>query len=78
VEILKDLEAEPRGIYSGIFGYLGFDGSADFGMTIRTLIFEGSSATLGVGGGITIDSDPQSEFEETMLKSKALLRALGG
>lgn len=78
VEILKDLEAEPRGIYSGIFGYLGFDGSADFGMTIRTLIFEGNSATLGVGGGITIDSDPQSEFEETMLKSKALLRALGG
>jgi para-aminobenzoate synthetase component I len=78
VEILKELEAKPRGIYSGIFGYLGFDGSADFGMTIRTLIFEGNSATLGVGGGITIDSDPQSEFEETMLKSKALLRALGG
>lgn len=78
MEILKELEAEPRGIYSGIFGYLGFDGSADFGMTIRTLVFEGSSAILGVGGGITIDSDPQSEFEETMLKSKALLRALGG
>lgn len=47
-------------------------------MTIRTLVFEGNSASLGVGGGITIDSDPVSEFEETMLKSKALLRALGG
>jgi aminodeoxychorismate synthase component I len=78
VEILKELEAAPREIYSGAFGYLGFDGSADFGMTIRTLVFEGNSASLGVGGGITIDSDPASEFEETMLKSKALLRALEG
>ncbi len=78
VEILRELEAAPRDIYSGAFGYLGFDGSADFGMTIRTLVFDGNSATLGVGGGITIDSDPASEFEETMLKSKALLRALEG
>ena len=78
VEILRELEAAPRDIYSGAFGYLGFDGSADFGMTIRTLVFEGDSASLGVGGGITIDSDPASEFEETMLKSKALLEALGG
>jgi para-aminobenzoate synthetase component I len=78
VEILTELEDAPRGIYSGAFGYLGFDGSADFGMTIRTLIFEGRSASLGVGGGITSDSDPESEFEETMLKSKALLKALGG
>jgi anthranilate/para-aminobenzoate synthase component I len=77
VELLSQLEGGPRGIYSGAFGYLGFDGSADFGMTIRTLVFEGSSATLGVGGGITIDSDPGSEFDETMLKSKALLQALG-
>ena len=78
VEILQSLESGPRNIYSGAFGYLGFDGSADFGMTIRTLVFDGTSATLGVGGGITIDSDPESEFEETMLKSKALLKALGG
>jgi para-aminobenzoate synthetase component I len=78
IEILKELEAGPRDIYSGAFGYLGFDGSADFGMTIRTLVFEGNTASLGVGGGITIDSDAESEFEETMLKSRALLRALGG
>jgi para-aminobenzoate synthetase component I len=77
IEILKDLEQGPRDIYSGAFGYLGFDGSADFGMTIRTLVFEGNTASLGVGGGITIDSDAESEFEETMLKSRALLKALG-
>lgn len=78
IEILKQLEASPRDIYSGAIGYLGFDGSADFGMTIRTLVFEGSSATIGVGGGITIDSDAPSEFEETMLKAKALIGALEG
>ena len=78
IEILEELEGAPRGIYSGAFGYMGFDGSADFGMTIRTLLFEGNVATLGVGGGITIDSDPQSEFEETMLKAQALLKAIGG
>lgn len=78
VEILQKLEAAPRGVYSGAFGFLGFDGSADLGMTIRTLVFDGDMATLGVGGGITIDSDPRSEFEETMLKSIALLKAIGG
>jgi aminodeoxychorismate synthase component I len=78
IEILDDLEAGPRGVYSGAIGYLGFDGSADLGMTIRTLVFEGKLATLGVGGGITIDSNPEQELQETMLKAEALLRTLGG
>ena len=77
IEILEKLEAGPRGAYSGAIGYLGFDGSADLGMTIRTLVFEGNFATLGVGGGITIDSIPDQELEETMLKAEALLRTLG-
>jgi len=78
IELLEQLEAAPRDIYSGALGYLGFDGSADFGMTIRTLIFEGNYASLGVGGGITIDSDPESELQETMLKADALMKVLGG
>ena len=78
IEILEDLEAGSRGIYSGAIGYLGFDGSADLGMTIRTLVFEGNVASLGVGGGITIDSNPEQELQETMLKAEALLRTLGG
>jgi aminodeoxychorismate synthase component I len=78
IEILEDLEAGPRGVYSGAIGYLGFDGSADLGMTIRTLVFEGNVASLGVGGGITIDSNPEQELQETMLKAEALLRTLGG
>jgi para-aminobenzoate synthetase component I len=77
IEILEKLEAGPRGVYSGAIGYLGFDGSADLGMTIRTLVFEGKFATVGVGGGITVDSIPNQELEETMLKAEALLRTLG-
>lgn len=76
VKIITDLEQQPRGVYSGAIGYFGFDGSADFGMTIRTVVFEGNRATIGVGGGITIDSEPQSELEETKLKARVLLAAL--
>jgi aminodeoxychorismate synthase component I len=78
IEILSKLEDGPRGVYSGAIGFFGFDGAADLGMTIRTLVFEGKFATLGVGGGITIDSNPDQELEETMLKAQALLRTLGG
>jgi anthranilate/para-aminobenzoate synthase component I len=76
MEIIEDLEKGKRGIYSGVIGFFGFNGSADFGMTIRTVVFEGSRATIGVGGGITIDSDPKAELEETKLKAQALLRVL--
>lgn len=76
MEIIRELEVGPRGAYSGCLGYLGADGSAELAMTIRTIVFEGGSATIGVGGGITIDSDPQAELEETQLKAKALLAAL--
>ena len=76
IEIIRELEAGPRGIYSGVAGYLGDNGSADFGMVIRSLVFEAGKITLGVGGGITIDSEPLAELAETKLKAKALLRAL--
>lgn len=76
VELIALLEAGPRGIYSGVAGYIGDDGSAEFGMVIRSLVFEGEKITLGVGGGITIDSDAEAELAETKLKAQALLRAL--
>ena len=77
IEILRGLENGPRGLYSGCFGYISYVGAADLGMTIRTLVFEGGKATLGIGGGITIDSDSKAELEETKLKARALLSALG-
>ncbi len=76
MEIIQNLEAGSRAVYSGALGYFGFDGSADFGMTIRTIVFDGNRAYIGVGGGITSDSDPMAELEETKLKAGALLRAL--
>jgi aminodeoxychorismate synthase component I len=80
IELIQELESKPgqtgRGIYSGALGYFTHTGVADFGMTIRTLVVEGRSATIGVGGGITIDSQPTAELEETKLKASALLRAL--
>jgi para-aminobenzoate synthetase len=76
MEIISELEAGSRGVYSGAVGYFGFNGAADFGMTIRTLVFHGSKATIGIGGGITIDSDPAAELEETKLKAKALLAVI--
>jgi aminodeoxychorismate synthase component I len=76
MEIIGELEEGPRGVYSGAVGYFGFNGSAEFGMTIRTIVFEGERAYIGVGGGITSDSDPMAELEETKLKAKALLRVL--
>ena len=76
MEIIEQLERGQRGTYSGCLGYLGADGSAEFAMTIRSIVFQDGVATIGVGGGITIDSDPNAELEETKLKAKALLAAL--
>ncbi len=76
MQIIAELERGPRGVYSGAVGYFGFNGSADFGMTIRSIVFEGAQAYIGVGGGITSDSDPVAELEETKLKAQALLRVL--
>jgi anthranilate/para-aminobenzoate synthase component I len=77
MEILQDLEAGPRGLYSGCFGYVSFNGSADLAMTIRTIVFENGVASIGIGGGITIDSVAIDELAETKLKARALLVALG-
>ena len=68
----------------GAIGYFipetGFDGlepGFDLSVAIRTMTIRNQHATFNVGGGITIDSDPEAEYEESMLKAKALLAALG-
>jgi aminodeoxychorismate synthase component I len=77
MEILQELEAGPRGLYSGCFGFVSFTRSADLAMTIRTIVFENGVASIGIGGGITIDSVATDELAETKLKARALLLALG-
>lgn len=76
MEIIDELEPTRRGIYGGAVGYIGFEGNLDAAIAIRTLVFKGGAAYLGVGAGIVADSDPEKEFEETMNKGKALLKAI--
>jgi anthranilate synthase component 1 len=77
IELLREWEAGPRGLYAGAFGRLGGEGSLDLAMTIRTLVLDGVRARIGTGGGITTLSIPDEEVEETRLKARALLAALG-
>lgn len=76
IEILSELESSDRGAYSGGIGWIGKDGSMDLGMVIRTAIFEGNTVTIGIGGGITSDSQPESEHDEIRLKAQALVSEL--
>ena len=75
--ILDALEHRPRGIYSGAFGYLGFDGAVDLAMVIRSIVIDRESSTVGAGGGITALSVPAEELAEAKLKAAALLSVLG-
>jgi para-aminobenzoate synthetase component I len=75
--ILHELEQGPRGVYSGAFGYLGIDGSADLAMVIRSIVLTPTGASIGTGGGITALSVAEEEIEETRVKARALLTTLG-
>ncbi|WJY71706.1 aminodeoxychorismate synthase component I [Corynebacterium auriscanis] len=77
MEIIEELERRPRGFYSGAVGWVSPNGYADLSIVIRTLVCSPHATTFGVGGAIVADSDPCDEFEETMVKARALLEALG-
>ena len=76
VEIIADMERDPRSVYTGCIGYVDGD-TADFNIAIRTMIHSGGQYHVHAGGGIVADSDPVAEYEEMLLKARNLLRALG-
>ncbi|MGC9023162.1 MAG: anthranilate synthase component I family protein, partial [Dissulfurimicrobium sp.] len=75
MEIIEELEHARRGPYAGAVGYFGFSGNMDMAITIRTLCQKGEMLYLQAGAGIVADSDPDKEWEETINKGKALMKA---
>ncbi len=77
MEIIGELEAAPRGPYTGSMGYLNRDGSCDLNILIRSFLVQDRAVSFAAGSGIVADSDPVRELEETRAKAKGLLLALG-
>ena len=76
MQIIDELEPTKRGPYGGAVGYFDFSGNMDTCIAIRTLVLDGQSAHVQAGGGVVADSVPESEYEETLNKAMALLRAI--
>lgn len=76
MEIIADLEPETRGAYAGMVGYFGFDGAMDTCLAIRTMVGRGNTVSVQAGAGVVADSNPTSEFQETVNKASAMLKAI--
>ncbi len=70
MEIIRELEQSPRGIYCGAIGFFAPDGRARFNVAIRTLTISGARGELGIGGAVVQDSRPESEYDECLLKAQ--------
>jgi para-aminobenzoate synthetase len=76
MEIIDDVERVARGVYSGALGYFGLDGSVDLSIVIRTIVIRPGRTTIGAGGAIVMQSDPEEEFDELLLKARAPMSAI--
>lgn len=76
MEIIDELEPTRRGMYTGSVGYLSQGGTSAFNIAIRTMLLEGDRLSYQVGGGIVADSDPRSEYEETLHKGRGLRKVV--
>jgi anthranilate synthase component I len=75
MEIIDELEPVKRGIYSGAVGYLGFNGGMDVAIALRTAVIKDGQLHAQAGGGVVMDSTPEGEWQETLNKARAVLRA---
>lgn len=76
MEIIDEMEPHTRGFYTGSIGYIGFNGNMDLNIAIRTITAVDGTAYFHVGGGIVADSNADAEYEETLAKGRALVKAL--
>lgn len=76
MQIIEELEKSRRGIYTGALGYINFNGDMDFNILIRSLLVKNKEIEFRVGGGIVADSDPEGEYQETLVKAKAIMTTL--
>jgi para-aminobenzoate synthetase component 1 len=78
MNILRQIEKIPRGIYCGSIGWMGIDGAMEMNIAIRTVMVTKDKLSFGVGGGITALSDPDAEYQETLLKADRIFKSFGG
>jgi para-aminobenzoate synthetase component I len=76
MEIIDELEPNRRSLYTGAIGYFSRGGASAFNIAIRTILVEGDHASFQVGGGIVADSDPEAEYEETLVKGRGMRAVL--
>jgi len=76
MEIIDELEPHRRGVYGGAVGYVGYGGNMDMAIAIRTLVTRGDDIFVQAGGGVVYDSSPEMEYEESLNKARAVLRAV--
>ena len=75
MEIIDELESPRRGIYAGCIGYFGANGDMDTAIALRTGVIKGGRLHVQAGCGVVTDSDPEMEYQETINKARALIRA---
>ncbi len=76
MQIIEELEPDKRGPYAGAVGYISFDGNIDTAIAIRTAVVEGENIHVQAGAGIVADSVPEKEYQETVNKAKAMIKAV--
>ena len=77
MQIIDELEPTQRSIYTGSLGYFGFNNTMDLNILIRTILKKNDTIYFQVGGGIVADSEPESEYQETLTKAQGIFKALG-
>jgi anthranilate synthase component 1 len=76
MQIISDLETTPRGPYAGVVGYISTSGAMDTCITLRTIVMCGNEISVQAGAGIVADSIEENEYQETLNKARALVKAV--